>query len=338
MPRREAINDDAGIFEMLLDDGRFLIVLTGFCLLLSGGFALFQSATGHFLPHDIAYLGMQADELCSINECRIVHFMFHDRVSFAGVLIGIGMVYMWLAASPLRNGDAWAWWALAISGAVGFASFLAYLGYGYLDSWHGAATLALLPCFVTGMLRSSKLLHEPSGPRALLVPSTNYPWLSAVGVGKMLLLLTALGIMGAGVTITAIGMINVFVPQDLEFMDVTADYLNGINPRLVPLIAHDRAGFGGGLCSGGLALLACIWCAKPTRSLWEVLALVGAIGFTCAIGIHFVVGYVDVIHLAPAVVGACMYLAGILLTFPGRDSTESKGRTHSSHGLIAAAD
>jgi hypothetical protein len=40
--------------------------------------------------------------------------------------------------------EAWAWWLLAFSGSAEFASFLAYLGYGYLDTWHGVRT-ALLP-------------------------------------------------------------------------------------------------------------------------------------------------------------------------------------------------
>ena len=69
--------------------------------------------------------------------------MMHDRVSFGGVLLAIGVMYLWLAEFPLRRGEAWAWWALAVSGTAGFLSFLAYLGYGYLDTWHGAATLAL---------------------------------------------------------------------------------------------------------------------------------------------------------------------------------------------------
>jgi hypothetical protein len=56
----------------LIGDGRPLIAVTGLALLLSGLFAFFLSATKHFLPHDIAYLGMTADALCGINECRIL--------------------------------------------------------------------------------------------------------------------------------------------------------------------------------------------------------------------------------------------------------------------------
>jgi hypothetical protein len=306
--------DRRGLLEALLGDGRFLIILTGICLALAGGFALFQSATGHFLPHDITFLGMTAEELCRIHECRIVHFMFHDRVSFGGVLIAIGAVYMWLAEFPLKRLAPWAWWTLAISGAVGFASFMTYLGYGYLDSWHGAATLILLPCFVTGLARSWPTLADPKNIRVLLRPSSSFGW-AKFGVGRLCLLFTSLGIIGAGLTITIVGMTTVFVPQDLQFMGLTVEYLQDVNPRLVPLIAHDRAGFGGGLCSGGIALTCLVWCAAPSRHLWQILALAGGVGFACAIGIHFMVGYTDMIHLAPAALGAILFAVGLVFTF-----------------------
>ena len=37
-----------------------------------GAFALFLSARGEFLPHDIRFLGASASELCSLAQCRIV--------------------------------------------------------------------------------------------------------------------------------------------------------------------------------------------------------------------------------------------------------------------------
>lgn len=125
----------------------------------------------------------------------------------------------------------------------------------------------------------------------------------------------SLGLVAAGFTILVIGMTSVFVPQDLAYMGVCVEELYALNPRLVPLIAHDRAGFGGAVCSCGVALVACVWCGRPSRSLWWVLALVGAIGFGTAIGVHPAVGYNDAVHLTPAVLGAITYLMGLLLTF-----------------------
>ena len=97
--------DSRSLFEGLIGDGRPLIVFTGICLALSGAFAIFQSSTGQFLPHDVAFLQMAPKELCGINQCRIVHFMFHDRVSFGGGLIAIAVLYLWLAEFPLTAGE-----------------------------------------------------------------------------------------------------------------------------------------------------------------------------------------------------------------------------------------
>src|SRR3954463_16394654 len=123
-------SNDRGLFHAMVGDGRPLLLFTGVALILSGGFAIFQSATGQFLPHDVEYLGMSAKDLCRIDQCRIVHFMFHDRVSFGGSLISIGSLYLWLSEFPLKQREHWAWWLLLVSGVAGFATFLTYLGYG----------------------------------------------------------------------------------------------------------------------------------------------------------------------------------------------------------------
>ena len=284
---------------------RPLLRLSAAGLLLAGVAALVLAATGRFLPHDEHYLGMTAADLCDRHGCRVVHFMIHDRGSFGGSLVAIGVLYFWLTDGPLRAGKAWAWWALAASGAVGFASFFAYLGYGYLDTWHGLATLALFPCFAVGLAGS-----YPGGPVRL---ADWGPWRSVVGVGRALLLMTGVGLAGAGLTIMGIGMTCVFVAQDVAFMGVDAVALNDLNPRLVPLIAHDRAGFGGAVCVLGLIVLAATGFGTPTRGLWLALTAAGTVGFGTAIGVHPAVGYTDPIHLAPAILGALMLAIGLVL-------------------------
>jgi len=146
-------DEDEGLVPLLVGDGRSLLILTGLALLFSGGFALFLAARREFLPHDIRYLGMSADALCALGGCRVAAFMFHDRVAFGGTLLAVGTLYLWLAALPLRRGEPWAWWAFVVSGAAGFLSFLAYLGYGYLDDWHAIATTLLLPLEVFELSR-----------------------------------------------------------------------------------------------------------------------------------------------------------------------------------------
>jgi len=299
----------------LVADGRPLLSLTGIALLLSGGFALFLSATGAFLPQDVAFLGMQVRDLCGIGQCRIVHFMFHDRVSFGGVLISIGTLYLWLAEFPLKEGKAWAWWTFFVSGLTGFGSFLCYLGYGYLDTWHGMATLVLLPVFILGMWRSYYLIQGDRSVVALGRGLRAIDFRSRYGIGLLCLVFTGLGMMGAGAVIMVVGMTTVFVPEDLSYLQLTAGQIGLINPHLIPLIAHDRAGFGGGLFSNGVLVLLIALHARPAPHFWQAFALAGVTGFTCAIAVHFCIGYLVFTHIAPAFAGAALFLTGLGLIF-----------------------
>src|SRR6185503_20619041 len=308
--------DNRGIIPALVGDGRPLLIFIGLGLILSGAFALFLSANHHFLPHDVQFLGMTAEQLCGIQSCRIVYFMFHDRVAFGGALISVGALYMWLAEFPLRQRKAWAWWLFIVSGVSGFGSFLAYLGYGYLDTWHGVATIFLFPLFILGLARSRRFLEPPRGIGALVQSAVPVTLRTRYGVGRLLLVATALGMIAGGLTIMTVGMTWVFVPQDLEFMGVQPVQLQSVSNRLIPLIAHDRAGFGGAICTTGITVLFCVWCARPSKSLWQVLAIAGAVGFSTAIGVHPAVGYVDLMHLAPAVLGSLAFLLGMILSYP----------------------
>jgi hypothetical protein len=239
--------------------------------------------------------------------------MFHDRVAFGGSLIAIGLLYMWLAEFPLRRGEAWAWWLFVLSGITGFGSFLAYLGYGYLDTWHGIATLCLLPCFLAGLYLTSKSIVGPKKFKTLFTPAVHVQWMTSHGIGKLCLLAVGCGMVGGGLTIMCFGMTRVFVPQDLEYLGLTPSDLYTVNPRLIPLIAHDRAGFGGGVCSCGIIILFVTWCGTPCRSLWQVLFIAGTIGFGTALGIHPVIGYNNFVHLAPAILGFVLFLTGMAL-------------------------
>jgi MFS family permease len=312
-PLTDEAHDNRGFLQALVGDGRPLLTVAGLSLILFGAFAFFLSASRQFLPHDIQFLGMTADELCRVSNCRIVYFMFHDRVAFGGALIAIGSLYMWLAQFPLRQGEAWAWWVFIVSGAVGFSSFLAYLGYGYLDTWHGVGTLLLLPLFIVGLVRSFAVLNPPKGIRTLLRPGVRLSWPSTQGIGRALLLATAAGMVAGGLTVMFVGMTVVFVPQDLSFMSLEPAQLKSVSERLIPLIAHDRAGFGGAICATGITVLFCVWCGKPSKSLWQALMFSGLVGFSAAIGVHPAVGYNDLLHLAPAIVGGFMFLVGLVL-------------------------
>jgi hypothetical protein len=297
------MRDERGLIEAFLGDGRLPLSVTGFILLLSGWFAIFQSLTGYFLPQDVHALGFDARQLAEMANIRVVHFMFHDRVAFGGTLLAVGCAYWFLAEFPLRARESWAWWTFLISGICGFASFLTYLGYGYLDTWHGVATLFLLPVFTAGLWRAR--------PGALEVRNLWRPG-QPMSLGRWGLGFLAAGMLGAGGTIMAVGMTSVFVPQDLAFMRVTPSDLSKVSARLVPVIAHDRAGFGGGLFSTGVILLLLTRHAQLSRSFLQTVSIMGLSGFGAAIGVHPAIGYTDFTHLAPAYFGAVVFAGTVL--------------------------
>jgi hypothetical protein len=299
---------EPGFLSVLIGDGRPPLALVAVGLIVAGAFAFFLSATGELLPHDIAFLGMSATELRRFDDGRVVDFMFHDRVAFGGTLVAVGTLYLWLIAVPLAAGERWAWRLLAATGAFGFVTFFAYIGYGYFDTWHAAATAALLVPFVIGLRRTRASLRVAPAEAASRPPLS-----SAAGLGRGLLLLTATGMIVAGITIVTIGAVVVFVPQDTAFIGLDRSQLEAINPHLVPLIAHDRAGFGGALATTGFAVAGIVWRARPSRALWQALLVAGSVGFGAAIGIHGLVGYVDLSHVGPAIAGAAVFALGMAL-------------------------
>ena len=86
---------DQGLLYLIIGDGSVLLTLTGVGLLVSGCFAIFLAMRREFLPHDVAFLGMNGEQLCRFAGCRIVGFMFHDRVAFGGTLIAVAILYLW---------------------------------------------------------------------------------------------------------------------------------------------------------------------------------------------------------------------------------------------------
>ena len=104
---------DRGLLEALVADGRPLLSLTGLALLFAGSFALFQSASGQFLPHYMAYLGVTAQDLSAVAGGRLSKFMFHDRVAFGGSLLALRLgraeaMHQQGLPNDLADGQAWA--------------------------------------------------------------------------------------------------------------------------------------------------------------------------------------------------------------------------------------
>ena len=69
----------------------------------------------------------------------------------------------------------------------------------------------------------------------------------------------------------------------------------------------------------------CIWCGRPSRSLWQALLIAGAAGFGTAIGVHPAIGYLSLSHLGPAVFGALVFGLGVTLAGAHDASTADRG-------------
>jgi hypothetical protein len=289
-------------------------LLLGVGMMLGGVLAWLIAATRVVLPYDEAFVGMSRAALVAAN-ARLLSFMAHDRVTLAGTMLSIGVLYTGLTWGGLRRGHHWAWAAVFTSAAFGFASFLLYLGFGYFDPLHALVSALLLPLFLVGTVWGQPRGTADYGPPALGLRNDR-AWRLGV-FGQLCFVLLGAGLAAGGVAIALTGITQVFVPSDLAFMRVAGPFLRAISPRLVPLVAHDRAGFGGALFADAVAiLLAALWGFRPgTRWLWWTLLLAGLPGFGATLGIHYVVGYTDPLHLAPVWLALLLYVLGLAFTY-----------------------
>ena len=140
------------------------------------------------------------------------------------------------------------------------------------------------------------------GPHARPLCPLSDVWLRGqpMSPGRLGLGFLGVGMLIAGATIMVVGMTRL---RDLTFMCVTPAELNRISARLVPVIAHDRAGFGSGLFSTGIILFFLARHAL-SRSLIQTIAFMGLVGFGSAIGAHPAIGYTNFTRPASAYFGA----------------------------------
>ncbi|MBX3083608.1 MAG: dihydroorotate dehydrogenase [Anaerolineae bacterium] len=286
-------------------------VTMGLGLFVAAVFVWLVAITRVTLPYDEQFVGLDHAQLVSITP-TLMPFLAHDRISLAGTMLSSAILYTGIAAFALRQRQDWARQALLISGSVGYLSFFLFLGFGYLDPLHALLTAGLLPAFLFG-LRGQTFQTSRTPPPNL---QNDRAWLRGL-YGQLCFIVMGIGLFVGGILIVQTGLVSVFVPQDLAYMNITAEALRAVSPRLLPLIAHDRVGFGGALISNGLvALLFSLWGFRQgARWVWWTLVLAGLPGFIGAIGIHFVVGYTDFIHLLPPYLAAIFYVAGAVLSY-----------------------
>ncbi|MCD9022178.1 hypothetical protein [Cohnella silvisoli] len=285
--------------------------LLGIGMIAGGIIAWIIAASSVLLPYDEAFLGMSRSELEQINE-HLLHFMSHDRITLAGTMISIGILYYQLAKNGLKYGLHWARTALLMSGIVGFPSFFLYLGYGFFDPIHAIAAAILFPMFILAMRRN------PDRPSRNPVNTRNSrEWRLAMR-GQLCFVVLGVALSIGGIVIAGVGVTHVFVPQDLTFMGVTREQLEQANPHLIPLIAHDRAGFGGALFSDAVMLLiVALWgLQQGERWLWWTLLAGGSPAFIAGLSVHYHISYTDFLHLLPAYFAIALYIAGLIMLYP----------------------
>lgn len=284
----------------------------GTAMLLGGILALGIAATQVILPYDEVFVGMSREDLNLINP-RLLAFMQHDRISLAGTMLAIAVLYVFLSWYGIRRGAHWAMVAVLVSAFVGFISFFLFLGFGYFDPFHAFVTAIMFQFLLMawqGDLGPPELTSLPN-----LRETSAWRWAQW---GQLVFVIHSAGLVGAGAIIAAVGCTSVFVREDLQFMDVCPSDLVLANPRLIPLIAHDRASFGGMLITTGLAvLMTTLWGFREgCRWQWWMLLLAGVPAYVMAIGIHIIVGYTNWWHLLPAYGGLSLLTVGLICMWP----------------------
>jgi len=183
--------------------------------------------------------------------------------------------------------------------------------YGYPDPLHVAVIVALVVLLAAAMRGRFSAVDEPSSDLR-----NDRAW--SLGLwGQLCFVAVGAGLVLAGAVIAILGATAIFVPEDLAYLATTSGALNAANPHLLPVVAHDRSNFGSTLIADGIPVaLAALWGYRRGAAwLWWTLVVAGAIGFAVVFAIHAAVGYVDAWHLAPAVVGLALYLAGLVCSY-----------------------
>lgn len=282
----------------------------GFIMLVAGLITLLVSMTVVILPYDETFLQTTREQIMNVNP-NILQFMQHDRMTVAGTMVSGGFLYMQLARHGVRYGMQWAKKAIHTAGTIGFLGILLFLGFGYFDWLHGLLWLLLLPFFLLGYRATRNFNEHPTSKNR-----TNHAaWKKSLW-GQLSFVSLGFSFILAGIFISIVGMTGVFIPTDLIYICMNPEQLKEINDRLIPVMAHDRAGFGSALISVGLlVLMLALWgFQQGEKWVWYTFLIGGIPAFSAGIVTHFVIGYTNFSHLLPAYIGVLLFVAGLVLT------------------------
>jgi dihydroorotate dehydrogenase len=296
--------------KTLLHSAWIAMAIIGFGLLMTSTATMTVGLTSVILPYDETFVRLQREGFNQISP-HLLHFMEHDRVTYAGTAMATGILFLALSIFGIRTGKRWCYSAVRSSAFFGFASFLLFLFFGYQDPLHAFVTLALLPFYIWGLVARPSFVPETS---------TNLyndkSWMDGL-YGQFLFVCVAAGLMLAGVAIGTVGFSTVFVPDDLTFMHTTATAITADHPNLLPAIGHDRAGFGCALITIGIAVLymALHGFRQGQGWVWWSLLISGSVALLSTLGIHGFIGYTSSFHLTPVYIGAALWVSGLWFSY-----------------------
>ncbi|MFC0473354.1 dihydroorotate dehydrogenase [Halalkalibacter kiskunsagensis] len=313
LPKRikEAQLDEMDLESEVSKKGWGWYWLFGFSIFIGGLIALFLSMTTIILPYDESFLNMRKEAISLFNE-RILYFMAHDRMTLAGTMVSGGIIYMFLARYGIRRGILWTKQATDTAAIIGFLGIFLFIGYGYFDWLHLLFWLILLPFYLIGFIKTRNLKEAPSSKNR-----TNHRFWKLSLYGQFSFVVLGFSFVIGGIVISYIGITTTFVATDLLYLCMPQEMLDEFNERLIPVIAHDRAGFGSALLSVGLlVLMVSLWgFQQGSKWVWWTLLLGGLPAFISGIAIHFAIGYTTFIHLLPAYFALFLYLVGLSLSY-----------------------
>lgn len=307
----------------------FWTLLLGIGLFCGGVLAFLIAITRVVLPYDEAHSGLTRTDLLAIND-KLLDFMQHDRVTLAATMLGLGVIYLTLSWQGSRGGHHWAYKAIISSAFVGFFSFFLFLGFGYFDPFHAFVTAIMFQFLALAMHSDLPTIkHRP------LPELTNDADWQRSQWGQLLMVVHGATLIVAGCVICGFGVTTVFIEDDLNFMETSYDEICVANPMLLPLVAHDRATFGGMTLSTGLAvLMSALWgFRRGHRWLWKALMTGGTICYVMTLWIHWKVGYVSQRHMIPVYLGIAMLWTSGCLSYKHLCTVNYKSEEQSDNGL-----
>ncbi|PGS49937.1 dihydroorotate dehydrogenase [Bacillus sp. AFS041924] len=294
-----------------ISDGWIWYFLFGLFMFIGGLLALIISLTTILLPYDEHFLTVNRNAILQFND-RILPFMSHDRMTLAGTIMSGGILFMSLARNGIKHHYHWAKKASDTSAIVGFLTIFLFIGFGYFDWLHALFWLVLLVPFLIGVYKTKGLNRSPESENL-----TNHKVWKTSLIGQLFFIILGFSIIIGGCIISYVGVTTTFVKTDLTYLCITPTELNEFNQHLIPVISHDRAGFGGGLISVGLlVLMISLWGFRQNqRWIWWSLFLGSLPAFITAFAVHFMIGYTDFYHLLPPIIASVFLLVGVFRSY-----------------------